>query len=385
MRKEREQRETEQDERVEEAMALMEEGDLEEALEITRQLLADDDQRFDYWCLEGKIRALLQEDQAAERAFDRACALQPGLAEPLLHKAQFFLDTARYEEAIHTLQRALQYTEDRTDQRDIYYMWSEAEIQLGREELVNFMESMEGGEDAEEMLEEEEGNPPPFTLPPEIREQLERGLAMTQKAIDLDDNLADLWHLRGGCLMDLERPDEAIAAYQEAVNREPYRSDFLHDLGLACEVAERHDDARAAYRKLFDLETSQPPEGMDFSRQEFSRFAQEAWQDIESNLSDMLEEPLPPFEIITLDFPSLEQLESAEATNPFNPWVPMHIEFLPPQGDDDPHIRCIFYQRNVEREAATDDPHEMHHYLRNLLEGLLFNLGSFEDADPLQA
>ncbi|MCB9638293.1 MAG: tetratricopeptide repeat protein [Myxococcales bacterium] len=363
--------------RYEQALEMIDEGELEDALDESRKLLAEDDQNPFFWCLEGKIRQMLGEEQAAERAFDRACQLEPGMAEPQLYKAAFMIELGRYEDAIGVLKQALQYTDDPIDERDAYFMWAEAEIHIAREALTQLMEEMS------EMF-EEGSEQPSLTMPPDVRQQLERGLELTQKAIDLNSELADLWHLRAGVLMDLEQTDEALRCYEEALRQEPDRPDFLHDMGLACEVAERYEDARKCYRKLYDLETSEEIEGMEFSRAEFSEMAHEVWHSLENALMEMLDEPLPPFEVVTEDFPSADLLDQAPADSPFNPWAPLRLE-ISQKGEEDPQIRCIFYQRNIEREVDTEEPHEMIEYLRFLLEDVLFNLSNLESLEPLEA
>lgn len=365
------------EQRYQRALEMIDEDELEEALEESRHLLAQDDQNPFFWCLEGKIRQMLGEEQAAERAFERACQLEPGMAEPQLYKAGFLIELGRYEDAIGTLKQALQFTEDPIDKRDAYFMWAEAEIHLGREALTQLMEEMS------EVV-EEGSEPPTLTMPPEIREQFERGLELTQKAINLNPELADLWHLRAGVLMDLEQSDEAIQCYEEALRLEPDRPDFLHDMGLACEIAERFDEARKCYRALYEVETDEEPDGMDFSRAEFAEMTREVWHTLENALMEMLEEPLPPFEVATEDFPTADLLEQAPHDSPFNPWSPLRIEITQKE-EDDPQIRCIFYQRNVEREVGSDDPQEMLEYLRYLLEDVLFNLPTAEDLGPIEA
>lgn len=371
--------ETSVEDRWAEVQELFADDEYEEALEEMRLLLAYDDTVPSFWSMEGRIRVALGEMQAAERAFERACAEAPGLTEPILHKAGFLNALERFDEAYLLAGQALQYTEDERERRDIFFLQAEARLGEARRELLVMMEELvefhaESPDELEQMPEQF------LPMTPEIEERLQEVLRLSQKALDFDKDFAEAWHLQANALMDLGRVEESVKALKKATTAAPFQSQLWYDFGMALEVYEDFEGARKAYKELYKLETSSTLDGMDFSRQEFAELAEQVWQDISAEAFEHLDVSFPSLEVITQDFPEEELLDEGEA--PFNPWTPFRLE-VTVEDEENQKLRFILYQRNIEREAETAEPSELYFFLRNVIEEILFNMPD-HDHEPHQ-
>tara|TARA_B100000609_G_scaffold199551_1_gene204035 strand:- start:7676 stop:9010 length:1335 start_codon:yes stop_codon:yes gene_type:complete len=373
------------EQQFDEAMRLLEEGDFVEALEQTRLLLAADDSQHDFWSLEGQIRLALGELQAAERSFNRACEVAPGLARPLLHKARFFNFLERFDEAFRTGEQALQFTEEDEDRRDAYLVQAESHIQLARQKLFEIMQDLE--EEAELMEQYSHSHDHSHDhdhdhshdhlhqldllsgdniITPELKEHLELGLELCEKSLSIDEDIVDAWFLKATALFQLEQYEEAAEAFRRTVELDPSDSEYWSGLGMCLELLEDYDGARSAYAEIFGIETSEDAEGMEFGREEFAEISRHVIQDIESEFLEMFGQPLPPISVETRDFPELELVEEMDDDTPFNPLLyPFRID-QPEDEEELDELHLVLYQRVIEREAETDDADELADHIHDL-------------------
>lgn len=374
--------EMEYNKRIEEVYGLIEDGELERALEETRLMLAEDDSNAQYWCLEGQVRLALGEVQPAERAFDRACSLAPGHPEPLFHKANYFLAIERFEDAYQQAERSLQFTEDDEDRFNAYVLLGDAQLGHARVLLEEWEAELHGVDEHGHVHHHhhmEEDHPPP---PLEIIELLNEGLGSIEKAIQIEPLASEAFDLKAQFHLFLGDMDSAIASWQKAVEIAPYEGTYWHHLGNCFAAIGDVDEAYKAFRELFDMEVDNP-EGMEFSREEFAELAKQACQDLEAEVHDQLETPVV-FNVSTEDFPTEDMLEQAPKQYPFDPWIPCVIT-PGPSSDAHESVEFILYQRNVEREAMTDDPHEMYHFIAELLGTLLVQASEYVEEEPIEA
>ena len=361
------------------AQQLFANGAYEEALEETRLLLAEKDDFYSFWCLEGHIRIALEEFKAAERAFNRACDEAPETAEPLLHKARFLNVLERFDEAESCLEEAALYTETPDDQRDAFFLQAQTKFGIAQHLWVEMF-----GEFIEEsdMMGEAPMSMP--NTPEEITELLEEALELTEKAIELEveHETPAIWHLRAHCLLRMERLEESVECFQKAVELSPEESELWHDLGLAYEEMDDEDGARAAYQELHRL-TLESTNGLElsFEPDEFAEHFKNAWQDQESDAIENLEVNTPNVDFEFREFPDAAQLEDPSQT-PFDPWAFWH----PILDDQSDAHKIMLYQRNIERELSTEDPEELYMAARQLSqEILLFVLNVEYGEEPIEA
>jgi tetratricopeptide (TPR) repeat protein len=368
----------------EEAYELLEEGELEDALEQARRLLAIDDENAMAWCLEGQIRLALGEVQPAERAFDRACRLSPGNPEPLFHKTNFLLVLEEYEEACRQAEQSLQFAQAADDRFQAYLLLAEAQQGHARMLTDEWEAELHGADSPAElalahMHDDEEHAPPP----PEIIALLEKGLASVQKALDIDDEAPEALDLKAQYQLMLGDLEGAIASWEHAAQVAPYEPVYWHFLGNAYAEVEEFDKAYEAFQELYSLEANDD-EGMEFGRDEFLEIARQACADLEAEVHDQLEAPIV-FTVSAEDFPSEDLIESAPREYPFDPWIPCVIKPGPPSEAHE-SVEFVLFQRNVEREAVTEEPEELYQFIAELLGTLLLQASAYMDEEePIEA
>lgn len=364
----------------------LDQGDLEEALEETRLLLAQHSENPDVWCLEGIIRVALQEYQAAERSFDRACRLAPKNPGPALHKVRFLLTIQEHEEAARLAENAHQWAEDDEDKLHALFLLTQAH--LGHASVL--IEDWEKGlqEDAEEMARmggisagEEEEEP----MPIEIEALLEKGLDVVEKAIALDPSHPEGWLMKAMYLTHLQRWESAVQSWKNAIEREPDNAFLWHELGQLYTQLEDYEQAKTAYLSLHQLEEGyNAEEGMEFGRHEFERVAIQAGQDLQDDLMNDWSVPLA-ISLSFEEFPDRERVAHAPLQQPFDPWTACHVD-VESQHNSHLTLHVVLFQRNVERELKDDTMDNLYISLYELLHQVLLEaIRAVENEDVIEA
>lgn len=375
--------------RYEKIQDYLEQGHLEDALEETRLLLNQDSQNPDVWCLEGIIRLALQEFQAAERSFDRACRLAPGNPVPVLHKARFFLTIQEFEEAGRLAEQALQWAEDPEDRLQGLFLVAQALlghavtlIREWEEILPDEEENVTRSTVTTISSEEEEEEP----IPMEIQALLEKGVGVAEKAIALDQTNAEGWLLKAMFLSHLQQLEASLECYKQAVELEPQNTFLWHELGGVCVELGRYDEAHDVYSTLYDLEEEQNiQEGMEFGRQEFHRVAIQASQDLQEALMDDWQLPLH-LSVQVEEFPGRELIEQASPKQPFDPWTASYVAFQTENSVAEIALDIVLFQRNVERQLSDDSAESLYQNVYDLLHQILLeSLEMIEKHDEMEA
>jgi Flp pilus assembly protein TadD len=374
---------TEINNKYKEIETFIDEGELEEALEETRLLLAKYDKNSDIWCLEGQVRLALNEFQAAERSFDRACQLAPGHPKPLFYKAKFFIVIQDYEEASRQAELALKYAEHPEDRAFGFYLQAEALFFHSEDLIHQWLEDL--------AIEDEEltavgayttkrDKIPP--MPAEIQALLEKGLALIQRSIDIDDQKADTWRLLGHYQLKLNIPEHTIHSWQKAAELDPYTPDFWHDLGALYTELGEFEQADESFRRLYDIDKeAQRDQGLEYSHSEFADISKHACRDLEEDILEEYDMPLAIY-LSMEEFPSAELFELTSPNQPFDPWTPCRLEMSSYPSANNLSIHFTIYQRNVERLLLNDkSPDNLYEIIYDLLRNLLQEASEITEED----
>ena len=376
----------EQQQRYNRVQTFLEDGDLEEALEETRLLLAQDGEDSDLWCLEGIVRLALGELQAAERSFDRACSLSPDEPMPLLHKARFLLTIHEYEEAVRHVETALQWVEHLEERVEALLLLAQA--QLGRAEFLieEWQTKLEEEEDelaAQIGYVPEEDSLP--TLPLEIKALLEKGLTSVDEVLELDNKRPEGWLWHAFYMMGMNQPEQAVDSWNKAILLDPENPFFYHELGSLYTIMDEFEKAEEAFEHLYALEVAQhEQEGMEFASFDFEEIAQRACQDLQNNFIEDWGVSLP-ISMEVFEFPEHDLLEQAPSRQPFDPWTACHVEI---QGNENSEMSLHFmlFQRNVERQLADDSNENLYESLFELLHQILVeSISMMETEEVIEA
>jgi len=89
--------------------------------------------------------------------------------------------------------------------------------------------------------------------------QYEEALAASEQALRLDPNYAIAYHNKGTALYDLERYEEALAAFEQALRLDPNYALAYNGKGAALADLKRDEEALAAYEHVLRLNPSYAP------------------------------------------------------------------------------------------------------------------------------
>ncbi len=385
---------TNEDELYNKAKMLLDIGELEEALEYSRQLLAQDDENHNYWLLEGRIRLALNEETAAGRAFDRACSIAPGKAEPLKEKAHFLMAQGLFEEVAKFAEEALNYADGDEDRKYIYLLLAEAKLNTLQEELLEEeLELLENHfDDVHDHHEHHHDHHAHFSalrsqeeldLTPEQEQAFQEAIELCEKSLAIDSEMSEAWYILAFAHLNLRDYEKTVECLQRAIELNATQLEYWHTLGVTYLFLDETEEAQRAFRRLWELETSPEAEGMEFSREEFQRIAEAALEELEAEFLEDYDVMLPPMSILVEDFPSWELLEEAGGEDVIDPWeFPFSLMF---NEDDDreegPELEITLFQRNIERELLTDESEEAAAFIADMLSELVMEVLFLEEEE----
>lgn len=352
----------------------LEDGDLEEALEETRLLLAEHGDNPQSWCLEGIVRMALQEFQAAHRAFDRACEISPDDPTPILHKSRFMLAMDEYDDALRLTESALDCAEDDDDRVDAYIL--QVQALLGRSEQI--LENLEEELDEEAFI-DDEGE---LALPLEVEALFEKGIGIVEKALELEEHNPEAWLFRSILLTNLSRTEEALESWEQAIQHDPNNPFFWHEAAGLYAAEGDFEKAHDYFGKLYELEVkNHAEEGMEFAQYEFEQIALKAAENLQDDFAEEFEIVLP-ISVEVEEFPSQSLMEEASERQPFDPWTACHVE-LEADSPEDFALNFLLFQRNVERQLVDDSPENLYKSLYELLQQILLESIKLMDAEEV--
>lgn len=146
------------------------------------------------------------------------------------------------------------------------------------------------------------------------RKRFDEALAAYDKALALSPGLANAWLGRGNVFYELKRDDEAIAAYDKALALSPDLAEAWYGRGNALSSLKRHDDALAAYDRAFKIQ----PELRELEgRRLHAKQLLCDWSGLEDDISHLLGQirggvpASPPFTLLAVPSSPADQLRCA--------------------------------------------------------------------------
>ena len=85
------------------------------------------------------------------------------------------------------------------------------------------------------------------------QEKIDTAIPYLQKAIELDDNIAEAYYNLGDAFAKQKRFEEAVNAYQKAIELEPNLFLYYHHLGDSFLLQGKYEEAVSPYRKAIEL------------------------------------------------------------------------------------------------------------------------------------
>jgi tetratricopeptide (TPR) repeat protein len=192
-------------------LLVMQAGQVEPGLEMVRQALAIMPGFAPAYESLGKGLEKLGRAQEALEAFDTLVRLAPSHAEGYAHRARVLESQARYAEALREFDKALSLKAD-------------SALLLNRGTILMQLQ------------------------------RPQEALAAFDKAIAAGLDHHGAYFNRGVALTALARPQEALAAYEEALLRQPDYPEALINRGLVLESLQRPDEALLSYDRVLALD-----------------------------------------------------------------------------------------------------------------------------------
>ena len=227
------------------AMAHLQAGRLEEALEGITQALK---RKFDFpegWCVQGRLLMRLGNLEEALRSFNAALALTPDFAEALSSRASVLAQLSRPAEALVTLNHFLELRPHDADGWNNRGGVLVAMLRL-EDALASFDRALAIKPDFIEALSNR------ATMLRELG-RLDDSLAVCDGALRLRPDHAVSWNNRGNTLVAMARFEEAVASYDKALAIDPALSPAADNRDLALLELKRVARCPPGYlRNLFD-------------------------------------------------------------------------------------------------------------------------------------
>ena len=243
-----------------ESSRLLDEGDYEKYLSLTRQqkiqkileieeLLEEKHQTLDKKAEllgeQGKLLFAAQEYEAALKAFDKAVEFKPDKDEAWYNRGYALGELGRLEEAIASYDKATEF------KPDYHQAWNNRGIVLGElerleEALASYDKAVEFKPDYHQAW-NNRGN----ALGKLGR--LEEVVTSYDKAVEIKPDYHQAWNNRGIALGELGRLEKAVASYDKAVEFKPDDHKAWNNRGIVLGELERLEEALASYDKAVEF------------------------------------------------------------------------------------------------------------------------------------
>ena len=224
--------------------ALIQKGDLEDAIEVGRDAAARFPDHAAFQCLMASAYRLQRELGEALNAIDRAIELDQGDPRPFWLQACTLRDLERLDEALNAIDRAIDL-----DAEDSGHFWLRANILQDLERLDEALDAIDRA------IELDPEVPANFWVRASILHDLESfdvALNAIDRAIDLDERRSGSLWLRANILLGLERFEEALDAAQALLTAAPDRLHSQEQIMRALASLGRLHEAEALARHLVE-------------------------------------------------------------------------------------------------------------------------------------
>lgn len=221
------------------AISLHQQGQLDRAEAMYKEILQSHAQHFDALQLLATIEAQRKNSAAAVEMFDLALKINPNHAGTLNNRATALLHLGRYEEALESYDRALAVEPDHPEALNNR---GNALLGLGRhqEALENFDRALNVKPDYPEAL-NNRGNA--------LRElqRYHEALVSYDLALEIRPDFKEVYFNHGTTLNELRRYEEALKSFDLALKSEPRHVGALNNRGNALLGLGRYEDAVLSY------------------------------------------------------------------------------------------------------------------------------------------
>ena len=354
------------DTKLKELMDLLEQNQTEEALEEVRKLLAEHDDSSRVWLMEAQVRALLDEEQAALRAFDRALALAPDDPLPLLEKGRYLVADEDPEEALELADKALELAEA----PEMLF-----EINLLKATALHVLAlDLHDGQDEEEIEEEQ-------VLTPEQTAMCRQSIEALEGARRHHPDSVAAWTLEALVRQTLDDFQGAVSAARSAVDLDRDNGDAWHLLGLLLAASGRMDEAGEALREVHELDNGPDAPPLANTPEKFLKIARDVWDDLADELADEYDEFDLDLEIQVEDAPSLAEVVGAEMIDPRSPGK---LDFGEDEDEEEDVPILTLFQRNIERDLrdladTADDTEDLREFIAAVIVEFMMDATDMEE------
>jgi protein O-GlcNAc transferase len=228
------------------ALSLHQAGQLADAEQLYRKILAAQPQHFDSLHLLGVIHAQRGEHVAALRQIDAALAVNPNVAQAHNNRGASLLALGRHNEALASFERAIALAPDYVDA-----LGNRGDVLRALQRYDEALTSFDRAVALEPNL------APTFLKRGNILSMLgrpEQAIASYDRAIALKGNDADAFNNRGAALRRLARLEEALASCETAIALNPGLAAAFNNRGIVLKDMQRLEEALASYDKAIALE-----------------------------------------------------------------------------------------------------------------------------------
>jgi len=227
------------------ALTLHQQGHLDEAEAIYKEILQSQPNHFDALQLLATINAQKNKFVKAISLFDKALAINPDHAETHNNRGNALSAFNSYEEAIPCYERAIALN---LEYAEAYFNQCKALKELNRFEdaLMNYKQALALKPDYTEAY---------INLSNLLLElkRYEDAIVYYDKALTLIPDNQKVYNNRGIALQKLKRCDDALASYNKAVTLKPDYPEAYNNIGNTLQELSRYDEALVSYNKAITL------------------------------------------------------------------------------------------------------------------------------------
>jgi predicted Zn-dependent protease with MMP-like domain/Flp pilus assembly protein TadD len=325
---------------LEKAWKKLESGDLSAARTLADKAVEADAKAPETQLLCGQVLFAESDYEGAADAFRRASTADPDWFDPAYLLADALHSLGEHEQAQKAIDRALDIAEEEEEYLDALLLKTEIALALGDDD------------DAAAALAEL----PPTDLPG-----------------------AD-WHIRaGGCFIELEDFEKAAHHFDAACRLDPKSADAWHGRGIVAEADGEEPRRLECFLKVRELDLRAPHPPWHMSEARIEKLVEAALAELPPRARKLLEN-VP---IVVEDYPSEALVRDGLDPRLLGLFTgPSHAEPSNVMGQS-PLLQQIFlYQRNIERDAPTEEDAEAEIHITLLHEtGHYFGMSESELED----